>query len=211
MTPRPCRTISNLPRNSASSRTSTISRRRKNPLQAWLHDHGDDLVRQYDAILADNHAVDFTDLITGAYDFLTDEACCQRWRDRFRFIAVDEMQDTSEVEYAVISRLFPGRNVLLCGDYFQTIYEWRGSYPEYILEQFRKTYHPREITFTTNYRATQLLLKAAEGCLNRLFGQVTVHHIYPQPGQAAAAVPGDPSSSIRRTTSSAKAAGSSRN
>ena len=102
------------------------------------------------------------------------------------------MQDTSEVEYAVISRLFPGRNVLLCGDYFQTIYEWRGSYPEYILEQFRKTYHPREITFTTNYRATQLLLKAAEGCLNRLFGQVTVHHIYPQPGQAAAAVPGDP-------------------
>lgn len=164
----------------------------KEPLQAWLHDHGDDLVRQYDAVLADNHAVDFTDLITGAYDFLTDEACCQRWRDRFRFIAVDEMQDTSEVEYAVISRLFPGRNVLLCGDYFQTIYEWRGSYPEYILEQFRKTYHPREITFTTNYRATQLLLKAAEGCLNRLFGQVTVHHIYPQPGQAAAAVPGDP-------------------
>ena len=164
----------------------------KEPLQAWLHDHGDDLVRQYDAALADNHAVDFTDLITGAYDFLTDEACCQRWRDRFRFIAVDEMQDTSEVEYAVISRLFPGRNVLLCGDYFQTIYEWRGSYPEYILEQFRKTYHPREITFTTNYRATQLLLKAAEGCLNRLFGQVTVHHIYPQSGQAAAAVPGDP-------------------
>lgn len=142
----------------------------KEPLQAWLHDHGDDLVRQYDAVLADNHAVDFTDLITGAYDFLTDKACCQRWRDRFRFIAVDEMQDTSEFEYAVISRLFPGRNVLLCGDYFQTIYEWRGSYPEYILEQFRKTYHPREITFTTNYRATQLLLKAAEGCLNRLFG-----------------------------------------
>lgn len=35
-------------------------------------------------------------------------------------------------------------------------------------------------------------MKAAEGCLNRLFGQVTVHHIYPQPGQAAAAVPGDP-------------------
>lgn len=164
----------------------------KDALQAWLSDHGDALVQQYDAVLDDNHAVDFTDLITGAYDFLSEDACCQRWRDRFRFIAVDEMQDTSEVEYAVISRLFPGRNILLCGDYFQTIYEWRGSYPEYILEQFRKTYHPREITFTTNYRATQLLLKAAESCLNHLFGQVTVHHIYPQPGQAAAAVPGEP-------------------
>ncbi|WP_296903243.1 UvrD-helicase domain-containing protein, partial [uncultured Megasphaera sp.] len=154
-------------------------------LQAWFKAHGASLLAEYDAALADNHAVDFTDLITGAYSFLTDEDCCRRWRERFRFISVDEMQDTSEVEYAVISRLFPGRNVLLCGDYFQTIYEWRGSYPEYILEQFRKTYHPREITFTTNYRATQLLLKAAESCLNHLFGQVTVHHIYPQPGQAA--------------------------
>ena len=164
----------------------------KEALRAWLPDHGAALVQQYDAVLADNHAVDFTDLITGAYEFLCDEDCCQRWQDRFRFIAVDEMQDTSEVEYAVISRLFPGRNILLCGDYFQTIYEWRGSYPEYILEQFRKAYHPREITFTTNYRATQLLLKAAESCLNHLFGQLTVHHIYPQPGQAAAAIPGDP-------------------
>lgn len=164
----------------------------KEALQDWLPEHGSALVQQYEAVLADNHAVDFTDLITGAYEFLCDEDCCRRWQDRFRFIAVDEMQDTSEVEYAVISRLFPGRNILLCGDYFQTIYEWRGSYPEYILEQFRRRYHPREITFTTNYRATQLLLKASETCLNRLFGQMTVCHIYPQPGQAAAALPGDP-------------------
>ena len=121
------------------------------------------------------------------------------------------MQDTSEVEYAVISRLFPGRNILLCGDYFQTIYEWRGSYPEYILEQFRKTYHPREITFTTNYRATQLLLKAAESCLNHLFGQVTVHHIYPSRARPQPQSQANPSSSTRPIPFSTKAAGFSRN
>ncbi|WP_308590141.1 3'-5' exonuclease [uncultured Megasphaera sp.] len=161
-------------------------------LQAWFKAHGASLLAEYDAALADNHAVDFTDLITGAYSFLTDEDCCRRWRERFRFISVDEMQDTSEVEYAVISRLFPGRNLLLCGDYFQTIYEWRGSYPEEILARFRKTYHPREITFTTNYRATQLLLKASESCLKHLFGELKVHQVYPTPGQAAAAAADDP-------------------
>ena len=161
-------------------------------LRDWLRKNGTQLLQEYDAALADNHAVDFTDLITGAYRFLSDEDCCRRWRERFRFISVDEMQDTSEVEYAVISRLFPGRNLLLCGDYFQTIYEWRGSYPEEILARFRKTYHPREITFTTNYRATQLLLKASESCLRHLFGEVKVHKVYPSPGQAAAAVTGEP-------------------
>ena len=73
-----------------------------------LSEYGEDLVWEYDIALADNHAIDFTDLITGAYEFLQDDAICRRWREKFRFISVDEMQDTSEVEYTVISRLFPG-------------------------------------------------------------------------------------------------------
>ena len=81
--------------------------------EKWLKENINELIRQYDAVLADNHAVDFTDLITGAYEFLQDETICRRWREKFRFISVDEMQDTSEIEYTVISRLFPGRNILL--------------------------------------------------------------------------------------------------
>lgn len=160
--------------------------------EKWLKENINELIRQYDAVLADNHAVDFTDLITGAYEFLQDETICRRWREKFRFISVDEMQDTSEIEYTVISRLFPGRNILLCGDYFQTIYEWRGSYPEYIWQHFKEDYHPLEITFTKNYRSTKLLLRASQSALFRLFGPVAVRNIYTKDGQAASADPGRP-------------------
>lgn len=161
-------------------------------LKGWLTDYGEDLVREYDAALADNHAVDFTDLITVAYEFLQDDAICRHWREKFRFISVDEMQDTSEIEYTVISRLFPGRNILLCGDYFQTIYEWRGSYPEYIWQHFKEDYHPLEITFTKNYRSTKLLLQASQSALFRLFGPAAVRNIYTKNGQSASADPGRP-------------------
>lgn len=164
----------------------------KVPIKDWLEENGPELVRQYDTVLSDNHAVDFTDLITGAYEFLQDDDCRRRWRERFRFISVDEMQDTSEVEYLVISSLFPGRNILLCGDYFQTIYEWRGSHPQYIWQHFREDFHPLEITFTKNYRATQLLLEAAQSALFRLFGPMAVQSIYAEQGQAASLVPGEP-------------------
>ena len=161
-------------------------------LKGWLSEYGEDLVWEYDIALADNHAIDFTDLITGAYEFLQDDAICRRWREKFRFISVDEMQDTSEVEYTVISRLFPDRNILLCGDYFQTIYEWRGSYPEYIWKEFRDGYQPLEITFTTNYRSTQLLLEAGQTFLFRLLGKVTVQSIYTERGISASKDPGEP-------------------
>ncbi|MBS6103977.1 3'-5' exonuclease [Megasphaera sp.] len=161
-------------------------------LKGWLSDYGEDLVWEYDIALADNHAIDFTDLITGAYEFLQDDAVCRRWREKFRFISVDEMQDTSEVEYTVISRLFPGRNILLCGDYFQTIYEWRGSYPQYIWQEFRNDYQPLEVTFTTNYRATQLLLEASQSFLFRTLGKVTVQSIYTEPGISASKDRGAP-------------------
>lgn len=139
-------------------------------MEQWLATNGLTLLCQYDAALSANHAVDFADLITGVCELFHDPEICRRWRERFAYISVDEMQDTSEIEYALISQLFPGRNILLCGDYFQTIYEWRGSYPDLILRRFTENYKPRRITFTVNYRSTQLLLHATAACLVNLFG-----------------------------------------
>lgn len=158
----------------------------------WLEEYGSQLLTEYEAALMDNHAVDFTDLITQAYTLLQDNGCCTRWQERFRFIAIDEMQDTSEIEYAVVSRLFGQSRLLLCGDIFQTIYEWRGSYPKEILESFSRTYQPEKITFTINYRSTQILLQAAKDCLVYLFGAPQVTKIYPQPSQPIAAETGTP-------------------
>lgn len=159
---------------------------------AWLENYGPQLLQEYEAALADNHAVDFTDLITMAYTLLQDPDCQKRWQERFRFIAIDEMQDTSEIEYAVVSHLFGQSRLLLCGDIFQTIYEWRGSYPKEIIESFCQIYQPRKISFTLNYRSTQTLLQAAKDCLTHLFGALNVEKIYPQSGQAAASEMGEP-------------------
>lgn len=56
------------------------------------------------------------DLIAGAYEFLKDDAICRRWREEFRFISVDEMQDTVKSNTPVISCLFPKIFASLCGD-----------------------------------------------------------------------------------------------
>lgn len=79
------------------------------PSHSHQEQYGIDLmaiVNQYDSILSDNHALDFTDLITGAWTALCNDECRARWRKRYRFISIDEMQDTSDIEYRVISQIF---------------------------------------------------------------------------------------------------------
>lgn len=159
-------------------------------LEQWLVTHGLSLVTDYAAALAANHALDFADLIVNAYALLADPDIQQKWQHRFRYIAIDEMQDTSEIEYKLLSLLFPGRTILLCGDYFQTIYEWRGSYPAYILQHFEQEFAPRHITFTINYRSTDTLLHASSACLHRLFPD-EVSAIYTKPITSQRAEQGD--------------------
>lgn len=142
---------------------------RDSNLEQWLATNGTLVVKKYDALLADNHGLDFSDLIIRATALLGQSDICYRWQSRYTYISIDEVQDTSAIEYALLSRLFPGRIILLCGDYFQTIYSWRGSDPDHILQQFKRDFQPRLITFTVNYRSTQTLLHASETCLTHLF------------------------------------------
>lgn len=160
-------------------------------LEQWLATNGILLMEQYTAALAANHALDFEDLIVRASLLLQQDDVCRRWQNRFAYIAIDEMQDTSDIEYNLISRLFPGRIILLCGDYFQTIYEWRGSHPDAILRRFVEDYAPIRITFTINYRATETLLQASSACRASLFGPA-VAAFYPVPATAAAHEQGAP-------------------
>jgi DNA helicase-2/ATP-dependent DNA helicase PcrA len=126
-----------------------------------------------------------------AYELFKDAEVSSRWRDTFRYINVDEMQDTSLVEYKIISKLFGENRLLLCGDYFQTIYEWRGSRPETVQQQFIRDYKPKIIVFYENYRATRLLLNASYDYLRGLF-PAEVEKIYPESVRAASTIAGEP-------------------
>ncbi len=127
------------------------------------------LMMDYSRELKENHGVDFTDLITGVYELFRDDVIRHRWRQRFSYICVDEVQDTSTLEYHVMEAMWPGNHVLLCGDFFQTIYEWRGSNPRVVLQAYEEKYSPIKIVFYANYRATKTLFDASLSVLQTMF------------------------------------------
>lgn len=130
-----------------------------------------EMAASYDRQLHSLGGMDFNDILIGAWHLLSDDGCRRRWSSRFRYLHVDEMQDMSMLEYGIVLHLASQARVLLAGDYFQTIYEWRGSDPIQLIQRFTREFHPEVYTFTENYRATPLLLKAAEGYLRNAFSK----------------------------------------
>lgn len=135
---------------------------------------GHDLVIAYNNILHNNHGIDFTDLIIEANNLLKNEVIVEKWARKFKYISVDEVQDTSSLEYGIVSKLFKYSNILLCGDPFQTIYGWRGSNPTEIFNRFIKEYNPREIIFNKNYRSTKNLINLSYSYLKNVFPDETL-------------------------------------
>lgn len=138
-------------------------------LKMFLAKKGASTCRVYDFLLQNNHALDFQDLTLGAKRIIGKDEVKNRLKDRFKFINIDEVQDTSNLEYSIIEKLFENNNILLCGDMFQTIYSWRGSEPAKIIEGFKKKYYPKEIVLTKNYRSTKNITKASLGYLKNAF------------------------------------------
>lgn len=130
-----------------------------------------EMAASYDRQLHSLGGMDFNDILIGALHLLSDDGCRRRWSSRFRYLHVDEMQDMSMLEYGIVLQLASKARVLLAGDYFQTIYEWRDSDPIQLIQRFTREFHPEVYTFTENYRATPLLLKAAEGYLRNAFSK----------------------------------------
>ncbi len=109
-------------------------------MRDYLESKGGELVTLYNSLLINNHGLDFADLTIKAKELLTDEKLVENLKNQFKYINIDEVQDTSTLEYSIIEKIFAHNNILLCGDMFQTIYGWRGSEPDKILDLFRKKY-----------------------------------------------------------------------
>lgn len=135
------------------------------------------LVGRYDELLARSKLLDFNDLLIRCRQLLEEQSIARsRWWD---FIFIDEAQDLSETEYNLLSRIFGGAKLLLAGDFFQTIYEWRGSNPTAVIEAFRQKFSPVEIVLTENYRSSPLLIKAANDYLREMGGGGSVYPLIP--------------------------------
>lgn len=149
----------------------TIDRKFDLNFMQILEKYGYMLIKKYNFELKKNHMVDFNDLIMEAKKLFADAEVVAQYKDKYKYINIDEVQDTSITEYTIIEKMFGDNNILLCGDSFQTIYEWRGSKPDNIQNEFITKYNPRIIQFYENYRATQILTKASIDYLKNVFPQ----------------------------------------
>lgn len=156
----------------------TFNQQQNDNLTNFFQFDGLNIIINYELALQQMHGLDYKDLIANAYRLFQDENICSSWRKRYKYIMIDEMQDTSSFEYTMLENLFPGNNIMLCGDEFQTIYEWRGSNPQKILTTFTEKYNPLIINFNENYRSTKLLLEMAYNTLINLFCKETILHSY---------------------------------
>lgn len=156
----------------------TFNQQQNDNLTKFFQFDGLNIIINYELALQQMHGLDYKDLIANAYRLFQDENICSSWRKRYKYIMIDEMQDTSSFEYTMLENLFPANNIMLCGDEFQTIYEWRGSNPQKILTAFTEKYNPLIINFNENYRSTKLLLEMAYNTLINLFCKETILHSY---------------------------------
>ena len=124
---------------------------------------------RYQERLTANNALDFDDLLLATVRGLQqDESALRRYRARYRYVLVDEFQDTNLPQYELIRLLAsPDGCVFAVGDEDQSIYGWRGA--DYRnLERLRNTFVGlRTYLLERNYRSTQTILDAAKGIIAR--------------------------------------------
>lgn len=125
------------------------------------------LYAEYERDLRRSNALDFDDLINKVVElFAKDDRVRELYARRFRYVLVDEFQDTNPIQMAMIDGLASVHgNLFVVGDDDQSIYSWRGARVEHILE-FEGLYaSTKVIRLEQNYRSTQTILDAANGVI----------------------------------------------
>ena len=122
-----------------------------------------DIYAGYEELLKHSKAVDFDDLLLRSARLLREAPDVRtRWRNRFRYLHVDEYQDTNRVQYDLMRLLTDAhRNICVVGDEDQSIYRWRGADVSILLSFSQDFPSAKVVRLERNYRSTQAILDAA--------------------------------------------------
>jgi len=123
----------------------------------------------YRDALRDSTALDFDDLLLKSVDLFEQSPSVRaKYAGQFRFVMVDEYQDTNRPQYLLIRRLAEvHRNLCVVGDPDQSIYKWRGADLRNILDFERDFPEATIVKLERNYRSTQIILDAASAVINQ--------------------------------------------
>ena len=142
--------------------------------EAFAAGRGAEIYAQYQGRLRTLNACDFGDLLLHMLViFRTDPELLDGYRERFRYLLVDEYQDTNKAQYEWLRQLAePRRNLCCVGDDDQSIYSWRGAEVANIL-RFEKDFPGAKIIrLEQNYRSTSHILAAADGLIANNAGRL---------------------------------------
>ncbi len=128
---------------------------------------------EYQKMLVSNNAMDFDDLIMLTVKLFSENKDVLRYyQNKFRYILVDEYQDTNNAQYKLISLLCcEHRNICVVGDDDQSIYKFRGADIRNILDFEKEFPESLTIRLEQNYRSTQNILDAANGVIEHNLGR----------------------------------------
>jgi DNA helicase-2/ATP-dependent DNA helicase PcrA len=144
----------------------------------------------YEACLARNNALDFDDLICRAIRLLrSNEKILQRYRGKFKYILVDEFQDTNIAQYEFVSLLCEGhKRICVVGDDDQSIYSWRGAMPGNMMDfigRFGSLEGSQELKVSQlleNYRSTSAILQASHDVISQNLMRTKMDPLIPMRG-----------------------------
>ena len=132
-----------------------------------------DVYEYYERELRKNNALDFDDLLLVAVKLLqSNESVLDKYSKRFRYVMIDEYQDTNHAQYLLAKLLSSHwKNIAVVGDADQSIYAWRGADIQNILD-FEKDYpNCTSIKLEQNYRSTKIILDAANAVIENNEGR----------------------------------------
>ena len=132
-----------------------------------------DVYEYYERELRKNNALDFDDLLLVAVKLLqSNTAVLDKYSHRFRYVMIDEYQDTNHAQYLLAKLLASHwKNIAVVGDADQSIYAWRGADIQNILD-FEKDYpNCTSIKLEQNYRSTKIILDAANAVIDNNEGR----------------------------------------
>lgn len=132
-----------------------------------------EILNAYEAKMKENNLLDFEDLLLKTHElFITYPSVLAKYQQRYRYILVDEFQDTNKTQYEIVKLLTKhSRNLFVVGDDDQSIYRFRGA--DYTNIKSFKADYPEHKTFhlTQNYRSTQAILDGCNSLIKNNFSR----------------------------------------
>lgn len=132
------------------------------------------LYERYEKYITDNNLVDFDDLLGLPYKILHEnEELCKEISDRYKYVMVDEYQDTNDLQYKLLQKICTSHNnICVVGDDDQSIYGWRGANIKNILNFSESFENTKVVKLEKNYRSTATILRAANDLIEHNRGRI---------------------------------------